>query len=67
MNDTISRPMATYRLQFNRDFRFADARELVPSFSRLGLTHIYASPILRARQDSTLRRCRSQDDQPVPA
>lgn len=46
-------PMATYRLQFNKSFRFADAQALVPYFSRLGVTHIYASPILRARQTST--------------
>ncbi|MCA9097509.1 MAG: hypothetical protein KDA36_03955, partial [Planctomycetaceae bacterium] len=45
-------PMATYRLQLNRSFRFADAQDLVPYFSRLGVTHIYASPILRARQSS---------------
>ncbi len=46
-------PLATYRLQFNRDFRLADAQSLVPYFSRLGITHAYASPILRARQAST--------------
>lgn len=47
------RPIATYRLQFNREFRFVDAQSLVPYFSRLGVTHVYASPILRARQAST--------------
>lgn len=53
MKDDNQRPMATYRLQFNKDFRFADAQSLVPYFSRLGITHIYASPILRARETST--------------
>ena len=53
MKDELHRPMATYRLQFNQDFRFADAQRLVPYFSRLGITHLYASPILRARQEST--------------
>lgn len=46
-------PMATYRLQFNHDFRFTDAQTLVPYFSRLGITHVYASPVLRAREAST--------------
>ncbi len=45
-------PMATYRLQFNREFRLLDAQALIPYFSRLGITHVYASPILRARQAS---------------
>jgi (1->4)-alpha-D-glucan 1-alpha-D-glucosylmutase len=53
MNVSDFRPIATYRLQFNQDFRFADAQSLVPYFSRLGVTHVYASPILRARHAST--------------
>jgi len=53
MNDGNGQPMATYRLQFNRDFRFNNALALVPYFSRLGVTHVYASPVLRARQAST--------------
>ncbi len=47
------RPSATYRLQFNASFRFEDAQKLIPYFSRLGVTHAYSSPLLRARQDST--------------
>ena len=47
------RPYATYRLQFNASFRFEDAQKLIPYFSRLGVTHAYSSPLLRARQDST--------------
>jgi (1->4)-alpha-D-glucan 1-alpha-D-glucosylmutase len=47
-----SLPLATYRLQFNRDFRFEDARRLVPYLHRLGVTHCYASPILKARSGS---------------
>ncbi len=53
MFDVYYRPIATYRLQFNPDFGFRDAQALVPYFSRLGVTHLYASPILRARQTST--------------
>ena len=46
-------PLATYRLQFNRDFTFANATELVPYLAALGITHCYASPYLRARPGST--------------
>jgi (1->4)-alpha-D-glucan 1-alpha-D-glucosylmutase len=44
---------ATYRFQFGREFRFADAQALVPYLSRLGATHLYSSPVLRARDEST--------------
>jgi (1->4)-alpha-D-glucan 1-alpha-D-glucosylmutase len=46
-------PLATYRLQFNRDFTFAQATELVPYLAALGISHCYASPFLRARPNST--------------
>ena len=46
------RPISTYRLQFNRDFRFSDARALLPYLSALGITHCYASPLLKARAGS---------------
>jgi len=46
-------PVATYRLQFNRGFRFADAKALVPYLHELGITDIYASPIFKARAGST--------------
>jgi len=42
-------PLSTYRPQFNSSFHFEDARRLVPYLSRLGITHCYASPILKAR------------------
>ena len=45
--------VATYRLQFHKDFRFADARALVPYLATLGISHVYCSPILRARAGST--------------
>lgn len=47
-----TRPGSTYRLQFNADFRFEDARALLPYLHALGVTHCYASPILRARAGS---------------
>ena len=46
-------PLATYRLQFTKDFRFDDATKLVPYLKTLGITHLYASPFLKARPGST--------------
>lgn len=37
---------ATYRIQFNKDYTLYDAVLLVPYLSRLGISHIYASPLL---------------------
>lgn len=45
-------PRATYRLQFNNAFRFHDGRSIVPYLAELGVSHIYASPILKARPNS---------------
>lgn len=45
-------PSSTYRVQFNKDFRFADALALVPHLHDLGITDLYASPVLRARAGS---------------
>src|SRR5665213_3608546 len=45
-------PRATYRLQFHRGFTFADATALVDYLDALGISHIYASPILKARPGS---------------
>ncbi len=44
---------ATARLQFHKDFTLADAEKLVPYFDRLGISHLYASPLLTARAGST--------------
>ncbi len=46
-------PRATYRLQFHKDFTFADAEAIVPYLHRLGISHIYASPITTAAPGST--------------
>ena len=46
-------PRATYRLQFNRDFGFAEAARLAPYLAALGVSHVYASPYLKARPGST--------------
>ena len=44
---------ATYRLQLTPDFGFREARELVPYLERLGVSHLYLSPSLQAREGST--------------
>src|SRR3954453_7527149 len=44
---------ATYRLQLSPDFGFAAARALVPYLRELGISHLYLSPILQAREGST--------------
>jgi len=46
-------PTATYRLQFNSQFTFDDARRIAGYLARLGISDIYASPILKARKGST--------------
>jgi (1->4)-alpha-D-glucan 1-alpha-D-glucosylmutase len=45
-------PIATYRLQLNRDFTFAQATAIVPYLSALGISHCYVSPCLKARAGS---------------
>lgn len=44
---------ATYRVQFGPHCDFARAAELAPYLARLGVSHLYASPYLRARPGST--------------
>jgi (1->4)-alpha-D-glucan 1-alpha-D-glucosylmutase len=45
-------PRATYRLQFHKDFGFDDAIRVLPYLARLGVSHVYCSPIQRARAGS---------------
>src|SRR5207302_1374162 len=45
-------PGSTYRLQLNAGFRFEDARALVPYLAALGITDLYASPVMAARRGS---------------
>ncbi|MFO0930660.1 MAG: alpha-amylase family glycosyl hydrolase [Gemmataceae bacterium] len=46
-------PVATYRLQMNAHFTFADATRLVPYLAKLGVSHLYLSPVLSARPGSS--------------
>jgi (1->4)-alpha-D-glucan 1-alpha-D-glucosylmutase len=45
-------PLATYRLQLTPNFGFDQAAELVPYLKALGISHLYASPFLKARSGS---------------
>lgn len=51
MNPRI--PASTYRFQFHAGFRFEDARRLLPYLDKLGITDLYASPLLQACAGST--------------
>jgi len=46
-------PVSTYRLQFNPNLRFSDAKALIPYLHSLGITDLYASPLLQAKRGST--------------
>jgi (1->4)-alpha-D-glucan 1-alpha-D-glucosylmutase len=46
-------PIATYRLQLTADFDFDAAAAIVPYLKALGITHLYASPFMKARKGST--------------
>ena len=41
-------PRSTYRLQFRNGMDFERARQLVPYLERLGISHLYASPVMTA-------------------
>ena len=44
---------STYRLQLTKAFGFAQAAAIVPYLETLEITHVYASPFMRARSGST--------------
>ncbi|RDD63803.1 malto-oligosyltrehalose synthase [Ferruginivarius sediminum] len=50
--DEVWTPYATYRLQFHAGFSFDAAARLVEYLHDLGVSHVYASPYLRARSGS---------------
>jgi (1->4)-alpha-D-glucan 1-alpha-D-glucosylmutase len=45
-------PIAAYRLQFNQEFTFHQARELVDYLHTLGIGDVHASPLLQSRRGS---------------
>jgi (1->4)-alpha-D-glucan 1-alpha-D-glucosylmutase len=46
-------PTATYRIQFNPGFGFNDAAGIVDYLADLGISHLYASPLFKARRGSS--------------
>lgn len=46
-------PSATYRIQFRNGMTFDRVVALIPYFSDLGISHLYASPVFTATTDST--------------
>jgi (1->4)-alpha-D-glucan 1-alpha-D-glucosylmutase len=46
-------PIATYRLQLTADFDFDAAAATVPYLKALGISHLYASPFMKARKGSS--------------
>ena len=49
---TTRLPSATYRVQLNKDFRFADVRNILDYLHELGISDLYMSPILASRKGS---------------
>jgi maltooligosyltrehalose synthase len=45
-------PLASYRLQFNSNFRFRDAIGILDYLRGLGISHVYALPLLTSRHGS---------------
>jgi len=45
-------PSATYRIQLNKDFRFADAHKILDYLQELGISDLYLSPVLASRKGS---------------
>jgi (1->4)-alpha-D-glucan 1-alpha-D-glucosylmutase len=52
MTDTPVR-RATYRVQLTAEFGFDQAAAIVPYLARLGISHLYPSPVLQAAPGST--------------
>jgi (1->4)-alpha-D-glucan 1-alpha-D-glucosylmutase len=46
-------PHATYRMQLNSEFGFADLQGVLAYLCEIGISHVYVSPFLRARPGST--------------
>ncbi|KYG63803.1 hypothetical protein AZI86_13345 [Bdellovibrio bacteriovorus] len=42
----------SYRLQLHKDFRFQDAKDVVAYLARLGVSHLYLSPIMESMPGS---------------
>src|ERR1700730_16559816 len=45
-------PSGTYRIQLNKDFRFADTSRILDYLHELGISDLYLSPVLASRKGS---------------
>jgi (1->4)-alpha-D-glucan 1-alpha-D-glucosylmutase len=52
VNEHVRIPTATYRLQFNKNFTFRQAREIATYLHHLGISDAYASPYFQAGAES---------------
>jgi (1->4)-alpha-D-glucan 1-alpha-D-glucosylmutase len=52
-DDANAIPRATYRVQLHGGFDFAAAEALLPHLAELGVSHLYSSPLLKAKPGST--------------
>ncbi|MEX2142663.1 MAG: malto-oligosyltrehalose synthase [Pirellulales bacterium] len=50
--DPAKQPQATYRVQLHRNFDLTQAAALADYFAALGISHVYASPVLQAAPGS---------------
>ena len=48
----MNTPSSTYRIQFHKDFTFSDFLTIIDYLHRLGISTIYASPILKSVRGS---------------
>tara|TARA_R110000868_G_scaffold400956_4_gene676072 strand:+ start:101869 stop:104190 length:2322 start_codon:yes stop_codon:yes gene_type:complete len=51
--DALNTATATYRIQLRDDVGFAEVAEWLPHLARLGISHLYLSPIFTAQTGST--------------
>ncbi|TDE14483.1 malto-oligosyltrehalose synthase [Dyadobacter psychrotolerans] len=49
----MNNPIATYRLQFHKEWTFKDLESLIPYLQKLGVSTIYASPVFKSTKGST--------------
>ncbi|MBC9933486.1 malto-oligosyltrehalose synthase [Chitinophaga qingshengii] len=52
MRNEFFTPVATYRIQFNKDFTFTDLEKQLDYLHQLGITTIYASPVFETAPGS---------------
>jgi (1->4)-alpha-D-glucan 1-alpha-D-glucosylmutase len=52
-DDRSAIPRATYRVQLHAGFHFAAAEPLLTHLAELGVSHLYSSPLLKARPGSS--------------